>query len=286
MPETAVRVDSPPSPEWQAWGYEVMQTCAAALGTAAGAKARAWLRGRGLTEATMQRFQLGYNPTPTELAGYHLPRGIVIPQWQESSATLWGLKVRLPASPGQPTYQWIEGSCQNLFNADSLIGRRTAWVCEGEMDTMLLWQEAGDLVGVVALGHAAAELDPAWSSLWQAVEHVYLALPDNQTGRQAREQWLALIAERVQPVDLPAGQTITRLWRSGQSLRAWVLETLPAGEWPKVIRWPATIRLAAIGDQWRRLPDGQIEATYHSAGELALCLELMGSLAELLEGEM
>lgn len=41
-----------------------------------------------------------------------------------------------------------------------------------------------------------------------------------------------------------------------------------------IILWPAEARVAVIGGQWRRLPDGRIEAVYTDKSELALCLTL------------
>lgn len=46
----------------------------------------------------------------------------------------------------------------------------------------------------------------------------------------------------------------------------------PASRWPVKIRWPAGVLVAVVGGQWRQLPDGRIEATYHNAGELEAAL--------------
>jgi hypothetical protein len=42
--------------------------------------------------------------------------------------------------------------------------------------------------------------------------------------------------------------------------------------YPLTLIWPADAELAAISDQWQRLGDGRIEATYNTPDELALCL--------------
>ncbi len=267
--------DAPPGLDWQLRGQQVVQTCQAALWAPVGARARAWLHRRGLQPDTLKQFQLGYNPTPQTLAGHYLPRGIVIPHQQLSTGTLWAIKLRLPAGPGRRKYTAVKGSRQNLFNADSLAGKRAAFVCEGELDTMLLWQEAGHLVGVVTLGSATATLGPRWLPLLLSVERFYLALDNDQAGRQARARWQTLVGSRGGPLDLPAGKDITELWQSGRDLRQWVTHLLPQSDWPRVIIWPAAAPLATVGGQWRRLSNGQIEASYNNAEELALCLELM-----------
>jgi hypothetical protein len=42
--------------------------------------------------------------------------------------------------------------------------------------------------------------------------------------------------------------------------------------YPLTLIWPADAQLAAINDQWQRLDDGRIQATYNTPDELALCL--------------
>lgn len=52
-------------------------------------------------------------------------------------------------------------------------------------------------------------------------------------------------------------------------------ETARAPEsWPVTITWPAGGPVAVIGGQWRRLPDGRIEAVYHSLPELRSSITL------------
>lgn len=46
------------------------------------------------------------------------------------------------------------------------------------------------------------------------------------------------------------------------------------GRWPMRIVWPADARVAVIGEQWRRLRSGKIEATYNDIEELGLAIEL------------
>ena len=63
---------------------------------------------------------------------------------------LWQLKVR--TNRQQPKYLAISGGHPCLLGADTLVMGEPAILAEGELDTMLLWQEAGDLVGVATLG--------------------------------------------------------------------------------------------------------------------------------------
>jgi hypothetical protein len=44
-------------------------------------------------------------------------------------------------------------------------------------------------------------------------------------------------------------------------------------QYPVALVWPANAKIAVISDQWRRLEDGRIEATYNDRDELAWCME-------------
>lgn len=54
----------------------------------------------------------------------------------------------------------------------------------------------------------------------------------------------------------------------------------PQPGFPHVILWPAGTPLAAVGGKWRRLEDGQIEATYDTCEELEVCIFVMQALRE------
>jgi len=47
--------------------------------------------------------------------------------------------------------------------------------------------------------------------------------------------------------------------------------------------WPGDVQMVTIGDKWRRLPTGEVEATY-TREELALCLALMDRIAARRKG--
>lgn len=61
------------------------------------ARVRHYLESRGLNEATLQTYMIGYNATEHTLTnlGLWVPVGITIPFWYEAANTLYGLNVRL-----------------------------------------------------------------------------------------------------------------------------------------------------------------------------------------------
>ena len=94
-----------------------------------------------------------------------LPRGIVIPAWQGD--TIWYIKVRRP-QPGDALargieqvgflpgmkYAHVRGGKSALYGANAMRGLPALLLAEGEFDTLLAWQLAGDLADVATLGSA------------------------------------------------------------------------------------------------------------------------------------
>jgi hypothetical protein len=143
---------------------------------------------------------------------------------------------------------------------------------------MLAWQEIRGIVTPVSLGSATSRLSYQWIRYTLPVQRFLLALDPDAAGRQSRRIWQGIVGERGVDVPLPAGQDLTDYHLSGRSLRDLIQPLLqasrPSPDSPLVIRWPAEAEIATIGGQWRRLPDGQIEATYANAEELKLCLDI------------
>lgn len=130
----------------------------------------------------------------------------------------------------------------------------------------------------VSLGSATSRLSYQWIRYTLPTRRFLLALDADKAGRQSRRIWQGIVNERGLDVPLPSGQDLTDYYQSGHNLRDLLLPLLqadrPSLDFPLVIRWPAGAEIATIGGQWRRLPDGQIEATYANAEELKLCLEI------------
>jgi len=148
----------PPCRTWQRRGREFVVYAQGCLWDRAGDKALAWLQVRGLADDTIRHFGLGYNPADLwdepykwNLEGRRLwlPRGIVIPC--EKDNMLWYVKIRRPVTD-RHKYIQIRGSKAALFGINNLGNEnRLLLFCKGELDTMLAWQEVGNLVDVATL---------------------------------------------------------------------------------------------------------------------------------------
>ena len=144
---------------------------ATAPGDAWQKKAWAFLTGRGLHPGTIERAGLGCNMTdawegreswglPPETTDkgkakkVWLPGGLVIPCLP--GGRVIRLRVRRPDPGDGPPFVIMPGSASSPLT----LGQGRAWVVvESELCGLLIHQEAGDLVGVVALGSAQARPD-------------------------------------------------------------------------------------------------------------------------------
>jgi DNA primase len=214
----------------------VVEECEAALwNDDVGTRARAWLyEKRGLVEQTIRAWRLGYNPADRKVHGLWVPRGIVIPCFADK--VLWYIKVRrpVPAAPAYdrerhgPKYQQVIGGKAALFGVGHLVGKRVVVICEGELDAVLLWQEAGDLVDVVAIGSKGTK--PARSFLAHITgAEFWLVALDNDADEAA--SWWSNYSAKMRRARPLQGNDLTDFYQAGGDLRDWMtyhLEQLEA----------------------------------------------------------
>lgn len=216
-------VTGPPPAEWQERARRVIAECVTALWGESGGRARAWLRARGLTDETLRRWRIGYNPGTgyRNIAGLRVPCGIVIPC--EVGGAVWYLNVR--RATGEPKYLKVKGSRAALFGAETLPGHTVAVLCEGEFDTMLLHQQAGDLAGVATLGGATCVPDLAhFGAYLLPLRRLLIAYDADRPGRKgaARLAGLTRRARRVSLPALPGVKDLTDFHKAGGNLHAWL----------------------------------------------------------------
>jgi DNA primase len=224
----------PPVAAWQAAGRAFVARAQEALWAPGGERALAWLRGRGLHEATVRAAGLGYNgrderqPRPAwglaEGSPVWLPRGIVIP-W-EAAGHLWRINVRRPA--GEPKYCGPAGFCSGLYNAAALAPGRPAVLLEGELDALTVAQVAGDLAAPVALGSTEGARRRRWIDALARCSLVLVALDadeDPHKGDRAAAWWVSTLpnARRWRPWWADANQ----MHQDGADLRLWLAAGLP-----------------------------------------------------------
>lgn len=232
------KLKEPPSADWQAAAWRIIEDCEAVLWSDVGAKVRLWLNDkRGLADETIRRWRLGFNSQARELYGLWIPRGVTIPHYHKTTDTLWAVNVRRGQGK-KPRYKQVKGGTWGLFGADTLQAHDIAVVTEGEFDAMLLEQHAGDLVAVITMGAAGIQdIDP-WLPWLLSIRQLLIAQDNDAAGRKATRRWLQVTKrarEMRVPIEPPEGKDITDYWRADGDLREWVLEHLDQDKAPSVL---------------------------------------------------
>jgi len=294
--QTEVSSD-PPSAAWQTeMAAAVRKHHAYLLSDAPDAqRARAYLQGRGITDALIRQYQLGYNPRwhntnyvldENDADGgkrrVSIPPGMVIPWFADDA--LWAVHIRcrdtqlaaaLGLSPdrdgkGDETakYKFVIGSHIRgaLFNGDRLHRAAPVLFVEGEFDAMIAGSLLDD-VNVVTLGGAATHLAGRWRS--RLTERAYVCLDNDAAGQNGAAALLKTLPSNTQRIELPAEKDVTDYHVSGGDLRAWWTSATASqqktAEPPSPE--PANIRFfsAGVPDSWRETLlkiDGGAALTY------------------------
>ena len=207
----------------------LVEDCEVALWDEDGAKARAWLTDRGLTDQTIKGWHIGYNDKDQDLRGLWVRRGIVIPCFSQDWR-VWYLKIRRAVPGGSdydpqrhgPKYVQVKGAGRGaLFGLSHLSDRKTLAICEGELDAILLWQEAGELVDVVATGSATTRPAPRFLAHLAGASRWLVALDQDQAGDRGADWWDDF-SQRVRRVRPLQGNDLTDFHQAGGDLKAWI----------------------------------------------------------------
>lgn len=188
-----------------------------------------WLQEeRGLQPRTLRLFGIGWidsdiylNPGALGLthdSKVRIPAGLIIP-WYGSNGHV--IRVRVRTATGEPRYWCVSGSCSlesmNLSNQnhDSFV------IVESELDALLLWQVAGDLVGIIALGSVDVLPDAATHVRLMKAKRIMVSLDFDAPGAKAWNKWKALYSNSVL---LPTveGKDPTEDYLSGVNIRSWI----------------------------------------------------------------
>ena len=239
---------TPPGEVWQAQARAFVKSCEQILRTPAGAQALDYLHRRGLQDDTIQAARLGYHPTErwedpeawglaSEHTKIYLLQGIVFP-WYVGSE-LWRVLFRREGDdiPKDDRYRPIAGGGNTLYQVDTLRPNAAAMIVEGVLDALAVWQEAGDLIAVVAAGTTSGRLE-RWIGRLELASTVLIALDADQAGDTASDWWLKALgphARRWRPFwDDPAAMR-----QGGADLRTWVREGLGINPkwWRELARW-------------------------------------------------
>lgn len=244
-----------PSTEWREAAGDVVCWTGAPfrLSCRQGKPALFNLHGRGLTDDTIGLAGLGYLDGGlwdiSARRGLWVPSPAIVIPWRANGA-LWQVKLRLLnpiklANRDELRYlplTWTDRARRethpagqpHLYGANTLAGRDVAILCEGELDTVLLWQEVGDLVGVCTLGSCSASIPARAAAYLLPMRRIFVAYDTDEAGQKAArdlvKRYPGLPMEVVQvPISSSQGKDIGDFHRAGGSLRDWARYLLMGG---------------------------------------------------------
>ena len=189
-----------------------------------------YLQGRGLSAQSVRQFRLGYvqstiYDTPgnwglveTGKKSIWIPEGIVIPYFVEGEPCR--VRIRLSNPGGKNRYVLVSGSSTQPFIAPMKEGLPLLLV-ESELCAMLLYQEAGDLVNIVATGSASNRPDDLLDRLIRRSDRVLYSLDFDEAGKKEYKWWKHQYP-KIHPLPSVKGVDPTESYQKGINLRAWL----------------------------------------------------------------
>ncbi len=196
------------------------------LWSSKGAEALAYLtHERGLTEATIRAFRVGWSPSVSLLSSSGRPwtaRGVVLPWFDGDRLAL--VKVRQPEG-STPKYAEAFRDRSSVFSGTPTTARPGSplVVVEGEFDALLLGQELSGLAMVVTFGPASVHPDLATRDRFGGFRPCHVAHDADEAGDGAAAKWPAR-SMRVRP---PAPfKDWTEAKQGGVDLRRWWADRL------------------------------------------------------------
>jgi hypothetical protein len=226
---------------WQAFARRLVAEAEETLWSPRGASARAYLAGRGLTEATIRSARLGLRGRDERVPGVfpgepvRAPAGIVIPWFEGDEIAM--INVRRRGS--EPKYLAVKGSRRGLpYPARPALRPGTPLaIVEGEFEALLLGQELDGRVASVTFGSAGDRPGGLALGGLLAASPWFVATDADAAGDRAALAWLAMSARcrRVRPPG--PFKDWTEAAQGGVPLRRWWSDVLAGVEGPRLFTW-------------------------------------------------
>ncbi len=230
------RDSSPPPDSWAAKASMLVAWAEDQLWSENGKEIQRWLlKERGLTDTTIKDMRLGWIPKdlrreredwglPRQLKdngkpkSLWIPMGLVIPYSLDNGIVK--VKIRRSDPAHGPRYYLLPGSSTTPM----IIGahKKSIVVVESELDAILIHQEAGDLVGVVALGSAQVRPDREAMRSLEIAEAILVALDLDMAGAKETWRWWMKRFEKAFRWSPIRGKDPGEMWKSDVSIRAWI----------------------------------------------------------------
>ena len=231
----------PPGDKWRTQAGLYIETFQEWLWKEEQKDARDFLHSKGISDESIKAAGLGWNSLARYLSREEwgipaemkpdgkpkklwIPKGLVIPCYENER--IIRLRVRCADPDKRSKYILVPGSDMRpmVWNVD----KKAVVIVESELDGLLLHQEAGDLVGVVALGSAQAKLDLETHDLLLKADLILVALDSDDAGAKAAWSfWPETYGSKVNHWPCIRGKDPSEAWANGLDIRAWVMAGLP-----------------------------------------------------------
>lgn len=282
MVKPAPKVEQAPNATWQAKARAFVDSCAAYLwsGTPDAQRALAYLRAeRMLTDETIKRAGLGYNPKPRKAAaadwgldedkyskGVNASQGITIPR--VILGEMWTVNIRrfINGAPyaGADKYLCVTGSSLGLAGADGIERDGVVLAFGGEFDRILAEQHAPAGVACVTFGGEGRNVSELWRNMLNRARAVHVCMDNDQAGNDGAFKWVTL--PRSRRARVPLGKDLTEFAAQGGDVGAWITSTTG------VYRWQAPTdaeACAAEAARWLAVYDDDTQSDDDRARALA-----------------
>ncbi|MBW2149254.1 MAG: hypothetical protein JRI22_19805 [Deltaproteobacteria bacterium] len=229
---------SRPPEQWQENAMQIVESAEQCLWSDEGSRMREWLAGRGLKEQSIKQALLGlilkdqwferaHWGLPEEAAGnghkkLWIPEGLVIPCVSNRCVQRIRIRSSNPCQSGK--YYIVPGSSSSPLVCAT---KECMLVVESELDALLVNQEAGDLVGVVALGSAQVKPDNQTSEMLHRARIILVSLDNDESGAKTFWEWWVKNFPNTKRWPVIEGKDPSEAYQNGLDIRAWVLAGLP-----------------------------------------------------------
>lgn len=240
-----------PSATWQTYATKLVDEASAEIWNQP--QALAWLTARGIDEAAIRTYRIGYLKGEGQNAGRYrartalglapktgtdnnvrtkifIPRGITIPTLQGGAVV--NLRIRrhkADLSAHSPKYMELEGSYRGpmLLTSSSPAPLAVYFVTEAELDAMLIHHSTGGVVGALAVRTNRGKPDTLAHPRMAAAVRIGIALDYDPAGTMGVDFWEDTYpASRRWPT--PVGKDAGDAYALGLNIRDYVATLLPA----------------------------------------------------------
>ncbi len=245
-PELATYKDPPE--EWKGQAANLLKRSIDTLWSEPGKLCREWLLNeRGLKLDTVDEARLGLLPEdfyfPREAWGLQpevndetgrkkkvwIPAGLVIPCAADGEVCRLRIRRFSPGDGGR--YIVVTGSGSHPIALG--LTRNVIAIVESELDGLLLWQETGELTGVIALGSARMRPDASLDARLKQAGAILCCLDYDDAGARGSWEFWARRYGNFKRWPCPVGKDPGEAFLKGADLKAWIRAGLP---------WDAAVR--------------------------------------------